>query len=117
MPENSLPELTDYCLHRFREGKGVSIIKGDKRIFIFPEFIADDAGGGIVIVHEGGGSYVYNGKTELNQYLLVSAGFPLRSAIEISELINAVLQEYTRIAEVSGSGTKNFSLTHKEITK
>lgn len=87
-----------YCVERFRTGRGVIIFCGKKRVFFIPESVCGtDADTGIVISYEGGGVYVYTGERELNEYILVSAHFPLRIAKEVSRIINALITHYDRI--------------------
>jgi len=113
--------LTELFISRFGQGLGVSIDADGKRIFLVPEVICEDALGhsGIVICYEGGGAYVYRGDRELNEYILVSANFPLQVAKEISRIINALMTQYDRMRnDVSYPDNKEVEdllrLTHRK---
>jgi hypothetical protein len=92
-------DFVNYCVSRFREGNGVTLNRKGKKVFFIPEVVCDPTEGvsGIVVCYEGGGAYVYRGERELNEYVLVSAHFPLQVAREVSKIINALITHYDRM--------------------
>ncbi len=87
-------QLTLWCLERFKQGKGITMQLGGKRAYLMPEKAFIDGAAGLMIAYEGGGCYLHAGKEELNEYLLVSANFPLQAAREITKLVNALITQY-----------------------
>ena len=102
--------VTQWCMERFRQNKGVTLMLGAKRAYLIPEKILADNMTALVIAYEGGGCYVHTGKEELNEYLLVSAKFPLQAAQEITKIVNALITQYSSmrndVSEAAQSAAK-----------
>lgn len=84
----------EQCLACFKSGRGITLrlARRAKRLFLIPECLASDGGRGLILVYEGGGSYIHDGEKPLSQWKLVSASFPLMVAEKVAPLVNELVE-------------------------
>lgn len=107
------PEFLNWTIGRFLSGKGITL-RGRKKVFVIPASVVDDmADGALILVEEGKGSYIDDNSRPLNEYVLVSAGFTLRTAKELDLLINAVKAQIGKTINAQKANEPQL-ITHKE---
>jgi len=84
----------EQCMACFKAGRGITLrlARRAKRLFIIPECLASDGGRGLILIYEGGGSYIHDGDKPLSQWKLVSASFPLMVAEKVAPLVNELVE-------------------------
>lgn len=113
--------ITEWVMARFRLNLGAVIERPEgKRIFLIPESVADEKKSGLIIASDAGGCYVFKGDKELNEFVLVSAGFPLHIGVEVSKIVNALIMQYGLLRKSENESTANvelLKLTHEKEKK
>lgn len=92
MTTNDLSDITSYMIERFRSGLGLRLRRRELVIDFIPTGLLEPSGTGLLVVLEGKGSYVWDGKSPMNAFRLAGTGFPLVLAEEVAEIMNRTLE-------------------------
>lgn len=87
--------IAHHCYERFSSGRIAYIETGKGNfVYLIPLWLAHDDMIGLLIADTNGGTYRYDGKEPLNEYVLVSKGFSLQMGRHISNIVNALIAHF-----------------------
>jgi hypothetical protein len=94
-----LEDIAKHVVDEIAKGRGATVILNYRgkphRIAIVPSplFTVDGEKIELLIACEGKGAHFYDGQTPLNQFKLISSGYPIDVARQVEKLVSLIMQK------------------------